>query len=161
MSKPNISIPVDLTNPGQFFACCGLLELADRLWPGAEGWFETSERFLIRNEKVERVSSDLLCSAIMNSEFEFLLPHEDFTALAALNERKAELKRQNKLFSKDEEKECKRLNSKQIASGFSLGSPFNIRVDWWLVENCDGDHLKTWAGRQIIASIAKSIINSL
>ena len=41
---PNISIPVDLTNPGQFFACCGLLELADRLWPGAEGWFE-GERF--------------------------------------------------------------------------------------------------------------------
>lgn len=40
MSKPNITIPVDLTNPGQFFACCGLLELADRLWPGAEGWFQ-------------------------------------------------------------------------------------------------------------------------
>jgi len=37
---PNITIPVDLTNPGQFFACCGLLELADRLWPGAEGWFD-------------------------------------------------------------------------------------------------------------------------
>lgn len=36
---PNITINVDLTNPGQFFACCGLLELADRLWPGAEGWF--------------------------------------------------------------------------------------------------------------------------
>jgi len=35
--KPNIiTIPVDLTNPGQFFACCGLLELADRLWPDAE-----------------------------------------------------------------------------------------------------------------------------
>jgi len=40
MSNPNIQIPVDLTNPGQFFACCGLLELADRLWPGVEGWFE-------------------------------------------------------------------------------------------------------------------------
>jgi CRISPR-associated protein Csx14 len=41
MSQPNtyITIPVDLTNPGQFFACCGLLELADRLWSGAEGWF--------------------------------------------------------------------------------------------------------------------------
>src|SRR5437667_10381600 len=37
--QPNITLPVDLTNPGQFFACCGLLELADRLWPGAEGWF--------------------------------------------------------------------------------------------------------------------------
>lgn len=30
-----IRINVDLTNPGQFFACCGLLELADRLWGGA------------------------------------------------------------------------------------------------------------------------------
>ncbi len=34
-----IRVAVDPTNPGQFFACCGLLELADRLWPGAEGWF--------------------------------------------------------------------------------------------------------------------------
>jgi len=32
-------VSVDATNPGQFFACCGLLELADRLWGGAEGWF--------------------------------------------------------------------------------------------------------------------------
>lgn len=40
VSEPNISVDVDLTNPGQFFACCGLLELADRLWPSVEGWFE-------------------------------------------------------------------------------------------------------------------------
>jgi CRISPR-associated protein Csx14 len=41
---PSISIPVDLSNPGQFFACCGLFELADRLWPGTEGWFEPREQ---------------------------------------------------------------------------------------------------------------------
>lgn len=35
----SIRINVDATNPGQFFACCGILELADRLWDGAEGWF--------------------------------------------------------------------------------------------------------------------------
>jgi hypothetical protein len=34
-SKPPICINVDISNPGQFFACCGLLELADRLWPTA------------------------------------------------------------------------------------------------------------------------------
>jgi CRISPR-associated protein Csx14 len=39
-ASPTISIPADVTNPGQFFACCGLFELADRLWPGAEAWFE-------------------------------------------------------------------------------------------------------------------------
>ncbi len=44
MSKSEvIRVNVDLTNPGQFFACCGLLELADRLWDGAEGWFEQRE----------------------------------------------------------------------------------------------------------------------
>lgn len=46
--EPNIRINVDITNPGQFFACCGLLELADRLWPGAEGWFtDNDQEFLI------------------------------------------------------------------------------------------------------------------
>jgi hypothetical protein len=42
MTQPiaTIRVNADITNPGQFFACCGLLELADRLWPGAEGWFE-------------------------------------------------------------------------------------------------------------------------
>ncbi len=47
--EPNISVPVDLTNPGQFFACCGLLELADRLWPGVEAWF-SGNRFLIESK---------------------------------------------------------------------------------------------------------------
>ena len=34
-TAPNVSIPVDLSNPGQFFACCGLFELADRMFPRA------------------------------------------------------------------------------------------------------------------------------
>jgi CRISPR-associated protein Csx14 len=42
--EPTICVAVDPTNPGQFFACCGLLELADRLWPGAEGWFAEGAR---------------------------------------------------------------------------------------------------------------------
>src|SRR6266446_4280053 len=48
MNTPNpaIRIAVDPTNPGQFFACCGLLELADRLWQGAEGWFEGQQFWL-------------------------------------------------------------------------------------------------------------------
>ncbi len=49
---PSFSVNVDPTNPGQFFACCGMLELADRLWPGAEGWFEPEGRkFNIACEK--------------------------------------------------------------------------------------------------------------
>ena len=42
MKGRELSIRVDATNPGQFFASCGLFELADRLSPGAEGWFDGS-----------------------------------------------------------------------------------------------------------------------
>ena len=42
-SSGNIRVNVNPANPGQFFACCGLLELADRLWGGAEGWFGDGE----------------------------------------------------------------------------------------------------------------------
>jgi CRISPR-associated protein Csx14 len=41
---PDISVNVDIRNPGQFFACCGLLEISSRLWPGSEGWFEIAGR---------------------------------------------------------------------------------------------------------------------
>jgi len=37
--RESIYAKANPTNPGQFFACCGMLELAERLWPGAEGWF--------------------------------------------------------------------------------------------------------------------------
>jgi len=37
----SIRINVAPTNPGQFFACCGLLELADRLWPERRGALRT------------------------------------------------------------------------------------------------------------------------
>lgn len=43
-ATPSFFVNVDPTNPGQFFACCGLLELADRLWSGAEGWFAPNGR---------------------------------------------------------------------------------------------------------------------
>ena len=48
--RPTIRIQVDPTNPGQFFACCGLLELADRLWPGSEAWFDYDRFSLSANE---------------------------------------------------------------------------------------------------------------
>ena len=40
----SFNVNVDPTNPGQFFACCGLLELAERRWPGAEGRFTNNDR---------------------------------------------------------------------------------------------------------------------
>lgn len=44
MKSPSpIRIQVDSSNPGQFFACCGLLELADRRGNGAAAWFDRDQ----------------------------------------------------------------------------------------------------------------------
>jgi CRISPR-associated protein Csx14 len=42
--NPDISVSVDVRNPGQFFACCGLLEISSRIWPDSEGWFAITGR---------------------------------------------------------------------------------------------------------------------
>ena len=55
-----ITVDVDVTNPGQFFACCGLLELAHRLWPGAEGWFDNGSFHLTRPDRQTVVFQEML-----------------------------------------------------------------------------------------------------
>jgi CRISPR-associated protein Csb3 len=154
--KPNISVNVDLTNPGQFLACCGLLELANRLWAGVEGWFKSTDKFVLSTGN-HIASIELLCEKVIRTALVPLLPTKELKELDRLNRRRSDLKKQNKSLPKSDEKERKRLNSKRITSGFSLEPPFNIRVDWWLVENCDGDHLKTWAGQQAITGLANAI----
>jgi len=73
---PSVRINVDFTNPGHFFACCGLLELADRLWGGAQGAF-TGNQFVITG------SNDLpkLIQTIAETDLEQLDP-DDATASA-------------------------------------------------------------------------------
>ena len=35
-----VTVQIDVMNPGHFFACCGLLEVAHRKWSGVQGWFQ-------------------------------------------------------------------------------------------------------------------------
>ena len=42
--NPDINVDVNVRNPGHFFACCGLLETASRIWPDSEGWFGITGR---------------------------------------------------------------------------------------------------------------------
>lgn len=51
-----IRLAVDLTNPGQFFGCCGVFELAQRLWPGAKAHFELAH-FIVSDADLNEVVS--------------------------------------------------------------------------------------------------------
>jgi CRISPR-associated protein Csx14 len=76
--EPKFWINVDIMNPGQFFACCGLLELAHRLWDGAEGWFE-GQTFYIAIKKGAGTLEHLL-GKITAAELRQLDPDDDYSA---------------------------------------------------------------------------------
>lgn len=51
-----IRIDVDITNPGQFFGCCGVFELAQRLWPNATAQFVNAEFVVSEGDLKELVT---------------------------------------------------------------------------------------------------------
>jgi hypothetical protein len=55
---------VNPANPGHFFACCGLLELADRLWDCAEGWFQGCQFHIEGNGKLSQIIDTLRGSTL-------------------------------------------------------------------------------------------------
>lgn len=56
------SVRVDASNPGEFLACCGLLELADRLSGMAEGWFSNG-MFTVTGDTTLRVVVERLIAS--------------------------------------------------------------------------------------------------
>lgn len=58
-----IRLRVDLTNPGQFFACCGLFELGQRLWAETVAHFEGSE-FVLSSGDLDVLVARVATSAL-------------------------------------------------------------------------------------------------
>ncbi len=74
MNAATLRIPVDLANPGQFFACCGLLELADRLDQTAQARFD-SRSFVLQTT----VKFEPLMQAFIDAECNSLEPNDLYT----------------------------------------------------------------------------------
>jgi hypothetical protein len=88
MTRPESTIRVDVDpgNPGEFFACCGLLELADRLWYGAEGWFEESRFHVAAAGRGEGGSLGDLLTAVRRSGLKQLDAGDDMTSRLGFDE---------------------------------------------------------------------------
>ncbi|MEO2092141.1 MAG: type I-U CRISPR-associated protein Cas8c [Gemmataceae bacterium] len=149
MSDP-ITVSVDPTNPGQFFACCGLLELADRLWPGAEGRFSADGREF----KIACGGHSLteLLAELGKAKFESSLGSEG-------------LKRLGSLKSKDKTKrtaqdwvDLERLDAMWKVERIHLSAPFDLWLDWWWNDNSGVKALKTWAAKQLVLDIARPML---
>lgn len=126
---PTATLSINPANPGHYFACCGLFELASRL--AASGgaatlavlaWFEQDVAtrqwsFHLANTPP---LADLL-GKITGAEITALTP-DDVTA-----------------------------------SPLKIGVPFNVRLDWWKTAARDTAALKVWAGTMECPRIARSM----
>jgi len=172
-SETDIRISVDVTNPGQFYACCGLLELANRLWPGAEGWFESAGPcFFLRSTGCDAVQASELFSAIVHCELSNTMSsdqvgrRDELSGLlkqvrkdmkAAEGDRKKELKDEQQAY----EKEKKALDKLWRERPIIFGPPFNLQVDWFLDDFSGGSRFKTWAGQQSVIDITRTMSRSI
>lgn len=99
-----IRLRVDPTNPGQFFACCGLLELADRQWSGVEAWF--------------------------NCGFFYIFTEERAASLQELLTIARDIRIADDLCS-DKKGEIEEDNADAAVFPLIIESPISLRLDWW------------------------------
>lgn len=156
ISNPTIRVCVDPANPGQFFACCGLLELADRLWPGAEAWFECENTsFLVSSPTASGGFAgliDKLSEVGLSGELSPELTHER----KQLEDKRRQLKKEKKLLPKHEEQRRKELGKLLREGTIEIGNPFNLCLDWW--QEDENGNPKTWAGSQQVLRIAQAAL---
>ena len=158
-TEPTIRINVDVTNPGQFLACCGLLELADRLWPGAEGWFEVANRvFCLHTPLVGATDEDSrkLLASLTTCDVTNTMTGSQVRRrceLASLS--KKELQEQQ---LEDEKKALARLWREEP---IVFHSPFDLQVNWFLDDYSGGSRFKTWAGQQSVLDITRAMKESI
>lgn len=153
--EPAIRLRVDPTNPGQFFACCGLLELADQLWGGSEGFFnENANIFLIKTTKViQDIDIVELIEVLAKCHITNTMNEMELKRLEYLS------KMSRKEISKSPilEAEKKQLDEMWRAAPILLHEPFDLRMDWFLDERSGGNAFKTWAGQQSVLDIASNM----
>ncbi len=121
----DITLDVDLRNPGQFFACCGVLELAGRRWPGSEAWFAAAPGGATFHVTTGSGTSEPLADlvrALLCSDTPLVTVAQD----KGIDDIQADRR------------------------PVMLMAPFDLRLDWWQYSYGDGDksELKVWAGQQ-------------
>ncbi len=131
--ETTIVLRADVANPGHFFACCGLFELASCLAPDVLAYFKQDTgtkqwRFLITGA-VEKNRSILTLSSLLTR-----ISETEITAIEPAD-------------------------VKMTALGF--GNPFNMVVDWWRYEGGPIGKLKPWAGQMSVFSIANDMKQAL
>ena len=151
-TQPTIAVAVDLTNPGQFFACCGLFELANRIAPGTEGWFDRDQFCLLSDASFADVADALAGCDLTNT-----MTAEQHARFQEITAMKVAVRKS----TPGVEEEEKKLGALLREAPIVLASPFEITLDWFADNSAGGSRFKTWAGRQSVLDIATAMKDAL
>jgi CRISPR-associated protein Csb3 len=161
MNSPEatITIALDPANPGQFFACCGVMELADRLWRGAHGWFcEDATTFHVAPlASVPDATASRFIAALAGCEVTNTMKPQQVARFRQLCQMTG--KERAKTPGLDDEKD--RLEKLWREEPIVLHAPFDLRIDWFLDDRAGGSRYKTWAGRQCVIDIALAMMRPI
>jgi CRISPR-associated protein Csb3 len=146
----SIRINVDPTNPGQFFAVCGLFELANRLWPGAEARFLDGCILIDCEGNLAQLLSELSKAQINSS-----LTDRGLKRLGTL------LSAEKAKLSASELQEKQLLSEQWKRERLHLSKPFDLWLDWWSDDKTGAKGMKTWAAKQLVLEIARPLLRSL
>ena len=150
MTESTIRMHFQPTNPGQFFACCGLLELADRLWGGVEGWFEEDSFWL----RPTRPLSNWGSTKLLDELAQCVLANGMTSSQRNRREALSAMSKKAREADPALEAEKKHLDAIYREAPVVLGEPFKLTLNWFLDGNAGGKDLKTWAGQQSVLDIA-------
>lgn len=153
--EPTIRVNVDVTNPGQFFACCGLLELADRLWQGAEGWFEESLMQFCVTADSAGATADQFMQQLAQCKISNTLSERDLQRYELLKSMS------NKERTAEQAAEKKELDKQWRELPLVLGHPFYMTLDWFRDGRAGGSRFKTWAGQQSVYNISQDMLQPI
>jgi hypothetical protein len=127
----NITIPVDLTNPGQFFACCGLLELAGRIDSHTEGCFRNSH-FLLKTDAIDVLDKFFCCEVDVDTRGKAADPEEDTEPEADAD---PDDWKRGRIYP------------------MRLLKPFDLLLNWWTDKEAQGQKLKLWTAGQRVTDL--------
>lgn len=147
-----IVVPVDVTNPAQFFACCGLLELADRLWPGGDVTAEfirpRFERSHFRLFSTCQLSIQTMVTALCASKRKSVDPYQPIKKNGTLVRDVGKIKPVLLDIPRDH-----KLGNEMVS----------IRLGWWLDELAGQqlDDFKLWGAHQTAEGLINDMANAV
>jgi CRISPR-associated protein Csb3 len=158
-SPIELRFDVNPTNPGQFFACCGLFECAFRLWgKTTRAAFANQGRefvLAIESSTLDIARKALADSLLAGHVTNIMTPDE----VARLDQLTAMKKKD--LEAADLGEERKSLEALRREAPVVLGDPLHLTIDWHKDSRGGGSTFKTWAGQQSIIDIAQGMQRAL